>query len=104
MVQENSDLIVNIGTSLGWLIAAGLSGLVMYWKTKPPRPADPVLAGVGMELGNKLQMEQLTHEVKRCADSLAILADRKQAVIEDKLAEVLERLEEAEHGGRRVRS
>lgn len=105
-VQEHSDLIATIGTNLGWLLAAGLSGLVMYWKTKPPKAPDPIVTGVGVELGNRMQMDALIAEQKRCADylsvissHLAVLADRKQEAIEDKLDVMLQRLEERERRG-----
>ncbi|TDK38769.1 hypothetical protein E2F50_01040 [Rhizobium deserti] len=88
-------------TNLGILVAGIFAGLIAYFGKKPPAPPhhpDTIVAGVGMEPGNRLQMNQLIAETKRCADSLAVLADRKQASTEAKLDLVLQELAEAEEG------
>jgi hypothetical protein len=77
------------------VVVGGIILVLLGYKQKPKEP-DSVVASVGLELGNRAQMDMLITEVKRCADSLGILADRKQAAIEDRLDEVLERLEERE--------
>ena len=87
MQAPDHETLTNIGSSIGWLLAAGLSGLVMYWRTRPAKPIEqnPVLTGIGMELGNKEQTERLIAQVERCADSLEVLADRRTAEIDDKM-------------------
>lgn len=93
-----------IVTNLGILIGAVFAGIFTYNRTtKPSSPTvttDAVVAGVGVELGNRHQTEQLIAEVRRCADCLEILADRKREETEEKLDEILERLDERERRSR----
>jgi len=100
---DKSDILANIGAVIAGLFA----GWIAYYSKKPPvapQTSDAVVAGVGLELGNRLQIDQLIGEVKRCADSLAILADRKQATTEAKLDRILEELDEAEEREREARA
>lgn len=85
-----NEILTYAGVFVGGII------LVLAGYKQKPKEQNTVVAGVGLELGNRAQMDMLITEVKRCADSLAVLADRKQAAIEDRLDEVLERLEERE--------
>lgn len=47
-------------------------------------------------IGNKDQAERMIAELKRIADSLAVLADREREAIEEKLDELLERMADKE--------
>jgi N-glycosylase/DNA lyase len=64
---------------------------------------DAVATGVGIELGNRHQAEQMLNKVRRIADSLEILTDRKREEAEEKLDQILERLSEREERDRRTR-
>jgi hypothetical protein len=86
-------------TNLGILVAGIFAGLIAYFGKKPavsPQTSDAVVTSVGLELGNRLQTDQVIAELKRIGDSLAVLADRKQASTEAKLDRVLQELAEAE--------
>src|SRR5689334_22399276 len=97
---DQAEIITNVGI----LIGAFFAGLFTYNRTrKPANPAvtaDAVVAGVGVELGNRFQTDQLIAEVRRCADCLEVLADRKREEAEEKLDEILERLRDKEERGR----
>ncbi len=89
----------DIITNLGMFIAAFIAGVFTYFKTKPPPPppsADTIVAGVGFEFGNRLQIDRAISELTRIADCLTILADRRQAATEAKLDRILQELAEAE--------
>lgn len=103
--MDTTDILTNIGVLVGTAVAAWIA-----YKTKNPYSRDQsqnsVVAGVGIELGNREQTERLIAEQKRCADGImqiasgvAVLADKKQAAMEvkmDEMQEVLERLAERE--------
>jgi hypothetical protein len=89
MAVEPNELITLAGVFCGGVIA----GLLGYFKRKPlPPPADPVLAGIGAEFGNRMQMDELVVEIRRIACAMEILADRDRAEFQETLKEVLERL------------
>lgn len=99
---DTNEILTNLGIILAGLVA----GLVAYWTKKPPVPpvtTDAVFAGVGVELGNRAQMDQLISELRRCADGIEILADQKRAGMEGKLDAILEELREAERDDKRHR-
>ena len=81
--------------TLGGVFFSGIiMGLVGYLKKRPePAEANPVLASVGLELGNRMQMDELIKSVDRIGD---ILEDKKQAGIKEGLKEILERMDEME--------
>lgn len=96
---DKTEILANLG-----VIFAGIIGILAGYFTKrtgkPPASQDAVVASVGLEFGNRMQMDELIIQTKRGSDalvsaaaSLAILADRKQADIEDKLDELLERVD-----------
>ncbi|RFB95239.1 hypothetical protein B5K11_09835 [Rhizobium leguminosarum bv. trifolii] len=98
--METHDIVTYAGVFFGGIVTA----LIGYFRKRPmsaPAVANAAIAGIGMELGNRAQIDALISEVKRCADSLAILADRKQASFEDKLNRLIEDLEEKEREDRR---
>ncbi|ASS56903.1 hypothetical protein [Rhizobium leguminosarum] len=92
--MDTHDIITYAGVFFGGIVIA----LVGYLRKKPSPPAvgDATLAGIGIELGNRVQVDALIEEVRRCADSLEVLADRKQAGFEAKLDRLIEDLEEKE--------
>jgi hypothetical protein len=95
LTVEKAEILTNIGILLGAIFA----GIIAYFGKRPPeKPGtkDTVVAGLGIEFGNRLQVDQAIAELKRIADSLAIIADRKQATTEAKLDRILEELDEAE--------
>ncbi|MBL8578072.1 MAG: hypothetical protein JNK47_12660 [Mesorhizobium sp.] len=73
---------------VGLLIVLGAIG--KYLKSLNASPPNPVLTGVGIELGNRQQMDQLIAGVNRIGD---ILENKKQSAMEGKLEDILERLE-----------
>ncbi|HTV67501.1 MAG TPA: hypothetical protein VMF90_03095 [Rhizobiaceae bacterium] len=85
-------------TNLGILLAAVVAGLAGYYGPRlrqPPAPVkiDPVVAGIGLELGNRQQLDLLIQAVNRVAD---VLDGKKTAGIEETLKEILERMEAVE--------
>lgn len=105
MVMQEAEAQVDkieILTNIGVVLAGIFAGFFAYATKKPPSAvSDPVIAGVGLELGNRAQTDQLISEVRRCADSLAVLADRKTEEIDESLKEILERLDREERDRRR---
>lgn len=94
------DILTNLGYVLGGIFAV----MIAYHTKKPPAATvqqDPILAGVGLEFGNRLQSDAMVAELKRIADYLAVLADRKQAGIDAKLDRILQEMEEREEEARR---
>jgi hypothetical protein len=72
-------------------------GAVALYMTRPkpsPKHTDPVLAGVGLGLADHDQAERAIDALDRIADSLAVLADRRQASMEGKLDSLLSRLKD----------
>lgn len=100
--MDVNEILTYLGVLLGGII------LTLAGYAKKPKQSEPdmVVTGVGVELGNRMQVDQLIGETKRCADylssisaSMAVLADQKQAAMEDKVDEIkilMERLAEKE--------
>lgn len=95
---------IEILTNVGVVLAGIFAGLIAYGTKKPPKTSsDSLVTSIGAELGNRFQTDLLIAEVKRCADSLAVLADRKREATEEKLEEILERLDEREEREKEAR-
>lgn len=99
MRGEMSVSINEFLTYAGVFFGGLLMALAGYRKKPPPAAADPVVASVGLEFGNRLQMDELIAETKRVADamdkaasSLAVLADQDRAEFKDALKDLLERI------------
>jgi len=85
------------------VIVSGVVGLLVilsavgrYLKSlHAPKPSadHPVLGSIGLELGSRLQIDQLIGEVRRIGD---ILENKKQSAMEAKLEDILDRLDKAE--------
>lgn len=91
-----------VWTNVGTLLAAALAGLAGYYGPRlvgrqPPRSDPTVLTGIGLELGNRQQMEMLIAEVRRIGD---ILDNKSREEMDEKLDELLRRLDMPEHRGR----
>lgn len=93
---ELHDVLTYAGIFFGGILLA----LAGYRKKPTSSATDTVVAGVGLEFGNRMQVDHLVSETKRCADylssiasSMAELADRKQALMEDKVDEMHDLLE-----------
>ena len=84
---EQAELWTNLG-----VVATGIIGMLAgYFAKRTSKPiTDPVVAGVGFELGNRMQTEQLIAALNRIGD---ILEGKEQAKIEGDLKEILERLD-----------
>jgi hypothetical protein len=94
MVDSSSNEFL---AAAAFFVGTVIATVISYLVKKPPAiHHDAVVAGVGIELGNRMQTDQMITELKRIGDSLAVLADRKQAAVDDKLEEILERLDEKE--------
>lgn len=91
MVDIN-ELAGQAGALAGVFIGATVAGLIGYFR-KRPQANDPVLAGVGIELGSRGQMDMLIAALNRIGD---ILENKKQSAMEAKLQDILERLDRAE--------
>lgn len=80
--------------TLAGVFVGGIFAALVGYRKRPERPtSDVAVASVGLELGNKLQMEDLIKAVNRVGD---ILENKKQAGIERKLGELLDRMNEIE--------
>jgi hypothetical protein len=94
---DKTEILTNLG-----VVVAGILGILAGYFTKrkdaPARPdkGDAIVAGLGLEFGNRLQTDQVIAELKRIGNSLAVLADRRQASTEAKLDRILQELDEAE--------
>lgn len=91
-------------------IAGAYGGIILLaalgrYLTLPKHAAkhDPILASVGLELGNREQTERLIGEVHGCRVALEVLADRRTEEFQDMHKELLERMDEQErrHAQRR---
>lgn len=82
-------------TYLGVFVGGIMLALAGYGK-KPKAKPDAMLTGIGVELGNRLQTDQIIHELKRMADSLAAISDQREAARDEMMREMLERLEDKE--------
>jgi hypothetical protein len=93
MDAGTNEILAGAAFFVGTVIAT-----VIAYITKRPQPVhrDAVIAGVGLEIGNKQQQAEMNEHLKSMAESLRILADRKQAAFEDKVMDALERMEERE--------
>lgn len=87
--------------TLAGVFVGGIFIALLGYIRKPSTAAaqDPIVASVGLEFGNRMQMDDLIKEVARIGD---ILEGKKQAGIEADLKEILERLDaHEEREGRR---
>jgi hypothetical protein len=83
-------------TYLGVFVGGVMLTLAGYGKKPKPPEQESVVAGIGMELGNRMQTDQIIHELKRIADSLEAISDRREAARDEMMREMLERLEDKE--------
>jgi len=92
---DTTEIWTNLGIFFGGIF---LAIAAYYGKKVPPAPpaSSPVLASVGLELGNRDQVERMIHELKRIADALQSLSDHRQADMQDAMEELLEKMRAAE--------
>lgn len=93
-----------IAGAYGGIIMLAALGRYLTLPRHVAKTTDPVLAGVGLELGNREQTERLIIEVRGCRIALEALADKRTSEMEEMHKEVLERLdrrEEQEESGPR---
>lgn len=95
---EATEIWTNIGIAIGGVF---LAIAAYYGKKVPPSPpaTSPVLASVGLELGNRDQVERMIHELARIAAALESLADHRQSDMKDAMDELLDKLRAAERRG-----
>jgi hypothetical protein len=84
-------------------IAGAYGGIILLaalgrYLTLPKHAAkhDPVLASVGLELGNREQTERLIGEVHGCRLALEVLADRRTEELTEMHRELLEEMKAQE--------
>lgn len=82
----------------GLLLLAGVGRYLTRKKDAPAKAPDSMLAAIGLEFGTREQGERLIAELKRIADTLA---DKKQNEMDDKLDELLERMDKMKPPPRR---
>lgn len=74
----------SLGTGVvGLIIILGAIG--KYLSSLKAKQSDPVLGGVGLELGNRAQIDMLIAAINRIGD---ILENKKQAGLEEMLKEI----------------
>ena len=87
----------SIFTLTGVAVGTGVAAFIGYSKKWPVKQTqDPVLAGIGFELGNREQSKQMVEAMTRCAVALEILADKRTDEMEDMHRALLERLDAQE--------
>lgn len=87
------------GAFVGFLILLGGLGRYLDGRRNPPRPAmDTSASVIGLELGNRHQMERLIEQVERIGD---ILADKKSAELMDTQEQMLELLRRMDRSEKR---
>ena len=86
----------NILTLTGVFLGTAIAAYVGYSRKWPTKPVDPVLAGVGLGFGDKEQGERLISEMRRCADSLEVLADKRTDEMAEMHRVLLDRLDAQE--------
>lgn len=85
-----------LGTGFVGLIII-LGALGQYIRSlKATRPADPVLAGIGVELGNREQTERMIAVHLRIAVALEALADKEREELTEMHKSLLARLDSQE--------
>lgn len=98
MDAGTNEILAGAAFFIGTVIAT----IVAYVTKKPPPSThDAVIAGVGLEFGSRQMHGETNEHLKSIADSLRILADRKQAGIEAKLDRLIEDLDEREERAER---
>ena len=84
-----------LGTAaVGAIVVVGAIG--NYLRGLKARPQDPVLTGIGIELGNREQTERLISVQTRIAVAMETMADKRTTEMEDIHRELLERLDRRE--------
>lgn len=86
-----------IVTSAAVFAGTALAAYFGYFRKVTPPPVDPVITGVGMELGNRQQMDMLITEVRGCRMALEAIADRKRSEMQETLEDIVERLKAPRH-------
>lgn len=87
---EQYGLTTEVLYAVGGIIAGIAAGVYGYFKTqKNALPVDPVVAGVGLEFGNRDMQERQIKAIEECAYELKRIADaitdRAHEAIQDKL-------------------
>lgn len=86
-VENLRDIALFIGVFIGGVITV----LLGYKKPPAVKQPDPVIAGIGVELGSRIQIEELVDQVRRIAD---ILEGKKTQGIETKLTDMIEAIDD----------
>lgn len=82
MDVDLNEVVTLIGVFAGTALAAYFG---YFRQPKPPRQQDSVLTGVGLELGNRQQLDMLIVAVNRVADAIEA---KNQASLEDLLQDI----------------
>lgn len=100
MGANAEDWVVATASFIGIVVASAIMYIVKKPASAIPPIKDSVMTSVGLELGNRMQVDQLIAEQKRLADGVwalvHVLSDKNQAAIKDKLDDLMERLEDSE--------
>jgi hypothetical protein len=90
-ISSSNELVTLAGVFVGTAVAA----LIAYLKKPVPKPEpNAIVTGIGLELGNRLQLDEMNMQLRRIADAAEILADRKQAELSETLKELVEKVED----------
>lgn len=86
-----------LGTGVvGLIIIAGAIGQYIQMRRDKKAEVNPIIAGVGLELGNRHQMDALISEVAGIRRAAEVIADRRTSELKDMYETLLERLDHAE--------
>lgn len=88
-MELTSDLLVSAGVGLIVLLAA-INKYLTTLKGKSGEPGPQVAHSVGIELGNREQIEAMIAQLKRIGD---ILESKQQTAMDRKLDELLKRVD-----------
>ena len=91
--MESQDILTQVGVGAAAVVAAFLAYFGKKVPSLPDRTTTAVVAGVGLELGNRAQMDQVISQLTRIADYLEALADQDRAEQRDMLQDILNNLQ-----------
>jgi hypothetical protein len=84
-LSSTNEVVTLAAVFAGTAIAAAIA----YLKKPAPKPGPG-----GIDLGNRLQADEMNLQLKRIADGIEVLADRKQAELSETLKELIGKVDD----------
>lgn len=90
-MENLHEVVSQAGAILGAFLAAVVAGAIGYFvRSKPAAKPDATLTGIGLELGNRAQMDQLITAINRIGD---IMENKRQTRMEEMLEELADKVD-----------